>query len=567
MRGTGQRRKVRGQSWFFAGAVWLALGAALHAAETPGPGGTYNCWDRCTSEVSCSTGCYDEAGNWTTCGLDGSPCDGGPSGGPYCGDGACQVGLETCANCTADCGTCPLIPGPRLVFQLPTELKKTNCAGDDDGDCLDNYAESLLAGLAAPHYYYDEDESCAGPAYTDNPSTLHYGRRDFYQVRPTSPSPTGWLPNSAAKWVQINYFFLHPVDCQAAFGFPGHQGDSEHVVFSLYSTDLKRWTLSSAHYYGHNTFHAFSGLYLYELAASLGTVSPSVASDEDSHASWPGETPSSSNCAGDEDDVGGIGALGPRDCFVGTMRHAFQNGYWEYPVITRNIGGPSPERWRSGVVTTSGTHAYTSLDTGHGSIPEYWTQISGGFSRFCGWLCAVRNSSGHCFNSVHGYIGCADPLSEKVNTYNFGSSSPAAAPPKKRPAARVPPSVRLQLAAALDGIERLPVADRMRIEQAILESADPIGAIAPMLAEWPEEEQAQTLRWLQRAPNGKAMILFPELQKDVRTPGERQAIAAALVDVLMQRFEGTPYALPALPEDFSPIRKETADRVRIPVFQ
>jgi hypothetical protein len=70
MKGMGQ--KDRGRSWF-VGAVGLVLGTVLYAAEAPGPGGTYNCWDRCTSAVGCSTGCYDEAGNWTTCGLDGSP--------------------------------------------------------------------------------------------------------------------------------------------------------------------------------------------------------------------------------------------------------------------------------------------------------------------------------------------------------------------------------------------------------------------------------------------------------------------------------------------------------------
>lgn len=62
----------------------------------------------------------------------------------------------------------------QLGFALSSNLEKADCAGDDDGDCLDNFLDSDLAFLVAPHYFYDgnEDEGCWGSHQMRPPSSI-----------------------------------------------------------------------------------------------------------------------------------------------------------------------------------------------------------------------------------------------------------------------------------------------------------------------------------------------------------------------------------------------------------
>lgn len=85
------------------------LSASLaEAAQTPGPGGTYNCWDRCRHGAGCNTSCYDD-GVLISCNEYHHSCGGlGGVVGQGCGDGMCwfdaYLGFETQSNCPTDCG-------------------------------------------------------------------------------------------------------------------------------------------------------------------------------------------------------------------------------------------------------------------------------------------------------------------------------------------------------------------------------------------------------------------------------------------------------------------------------
>ncbi len=306
-----------------------------------------------------------------------------------------------------------------LTYTTPTDLKKTPCSGDSDGDCLDDTEEANLAWAVAPWYFYDEDESCSGWQNSYGLPSVHFARQDFFQVRPEGGAIENWSPmDGKAKWVKVSYFFNHPHDCQSAAGFGGHQGDSEHIKVELYSYDLRTWYLYQAYYAHHDQDHYFSGTYLEEKALALGTSWISVAADGDSHGSWPGLDPDATDCAGPEDDFCGANCK----CFVGTWRDAFKGGKGRETVsVTRNIGGPAPEKWNPAVLTVAGNEAYSQLDVGHGSNREYWSARSDAFQKFCGWECpaANRNADGTCAVSVHDRTGCSSALSTKVDTSFF----------------------------------------------------------------------------------------------------------------------------------------------------
>lgn len=318
-----------------------------------------------------------------------------------------------------------------LTYTLSSELKKASCSGDTDSDCLDNLEEGNLAWAAAPWYFYDEDEGCSGWRNRFGLPSYHFARQDFFQVRPQGGGIRNWSPTDGqAKWVKLVYFFVFPHDCHGGVGtgLAGHQGDTEHIKIDLYSYDLKTWYLYNANYAHHWWNDNFSGAYLEERARALGTSWISVAADQDSHGSWPGWQPDSSNCAGSEDDLCGSTC----DCFVGTWRNAFNTSAGREVVgASRNIGGPSPESWNTSVVTlddsTEFLHAYTALDVGHGYNREYWSAKGGMFQKNCGWECpdAYRKSDGSCSISVHGESGCSSPLSEKVeaNIFSLGGGS------------------------------------------------------------------------------------------------------------------------------------------------
>lgn len=305
-----------------------------------------------------------------------------------------------------------------LSYTLSDELKKTGCAGDTDADCLDNQREADLAWVVAPSYYYDENEGCARGE--------RFRRRDFYQVRPFTPGPEGWsATDGSTKWLRVTYFFNYPHDCQSLFGFGGHMGDSEHVVYWLSSSDLRTWTLQAGDYAHHSRRDRFGGEYFFRVATQLGTDFPLVAADEDGHGSWPGRGADSNHCAGGEDNF----CRSTCDCFSGTMRQAYDGGRYEWPMIVaeNNVGGPFPELFLPSSVLEVGRDeggaapfARTVLDVGRGKIAEYWTPRAG-FDRFCGWECPERGAAGDCLDrhAVMGRSRCAAPLSAKLDAHDF----------------------------------------------------------------------------------------------------------------------------------------------------
>lgn len=95
------------------GIVTFSVSLA-EAAQTPGPGGTYNCWDRCRYGAGCNTSCYDD-GVLTTCNEYHYSCGGvGGVVGQGCGDGGCwfdgYLGFENYSNCPTDCGNGSCVP-------------------------------------------------------------------------------------------------------------------------------------------------------------------------------------------------------------------------------------------------------------------------------------------------------------------------------------------------------------------------------------------------------------------------------------------------------------------------
>jgi hypothetical protein len=433
----------------------------------------------------------------------------------------------------------------QLGFTLSSDLKKASCAGDDDGDCLDNFLESELAYLVAPHYFYDEDEGCSGAPYLSNADPLHFGRKDFFQVRPLNATVSGWQPgDGVVKTVQITYFLLHPHDCQSHLGFGGHQGDSEHVRFRLQSTNLRTWTLTQGEYHHHGRVDVFSGAYLASRASEIGTVYPSIAADEDGHGSWPGRVGSSSHCAGSEDDF----CLSACDCFVDTMAGALASGKWEYLGTSRNVGGPSPESFRPAAVTVSSGHAFSSISVGHGTNVEYWTPRTDSFKKFCGWQCASRNSDGNCNTSIHSETECVSPLSSKVDTTAFVRGTTATVALEAGSLARAPLDPA-PVAAAIAGLPGLQDEERGQLALAVEQSDDPVGLLVPMLKGWPRERQLAFLQHIEGLPGGKAeaAVSFELLPaRALGAEGRRQA-AAALLDELRAALMDETYAAASVP--------------------
>jgi hypothetical protein len=434
----------------------------------------------------------------------------------------------------------------QLDFTLSSDLKKASCAGDDDGDCLDNFLESELAFLVAPHYFYDEDEGCAGAPYLSSPNPLHFGRQDFYQVRPLNATVSAWQPSDGVvKTVQITYFLLHPHDCQSHLGFGGHQGDSEHVRFRLQSTNLRTWTLTLGEYHHHGRVDNFSGAYLASRASEIGTVYPSIAADEDGHGSWPGRVGSSSHCAGSEDDF----CLSSCDCFVDTMASARANGKWEYLATNRNVGGPSPESFRPAAVTVSGGHAFSSISVGHGTNVEYWTPRTDNFKKFCGWQCASRNSDGNCNTSIHSETECVSPLSNKVDTTPFVRGAAVSVASAEAGAITVEPLDPAPVLAAIASLPGLRAEERSQISLAVEQSDDPVGLLVPMLKGWPRERQLAFLQHIDGLPGGKAeaAVSFELLPaRELGAEGRRQA-AGALLDELRAALDDETYVAADVP--------------------
>lgn len=150
--------------------ICLSLTVSLSdAAQTPGPGGTYNCSDRCQPDVGCNTVCYEPSGKLITCD-DYHPTCGGRGGvvGQGCGDGICwwdyRRGDEDRFNCPVDC---PYDTDSDGVYdhldncpQL-SNADQTDCDGDGKGDPCDsldgNYVLVSSSGACYIHSYNTPD--------------------------------------------------------------------------------------------------------------------------------------------------------------------------------------------------------------------------------------------------------------------------------------------------------------------------------------------------------------------------------------------------------------------------
>jgi hypothetical protein len=456
-----------------------------------------------------------------------------------------------------------------LTYTLPAALKQPDCTGDTDGDCLDNRAEWALAWIVAPHYFYDEDEDCSG-----RNNRTHYSRQDFYQVRPEGVGIQEWSPaDGQRKWVSLTYFLLHPHDCQSRFGVGGHQGDSEHVRYWLYSFDLRTWYLFNGRYWHHGRSHDFSGIYLEARATEIGSRYASIAADEDGHGSWAGRSGNSSHCAGGEDDF----CFSTCDCFVGTMRSAFLNGDWEWVGTTRNIGGPAPETWNAAVLQVSGHEAYSIVDVAHGtSNREYWTPKAPYYQQFCGWECPSRNSDGTCNVSAHGETGCSSPLWEKVDTTCFGLPSDSCCGACGGfqgscgcDSACVDFGDCCADAGAVCslGARSATTLHQPHATQAFqspfhppaalptIPTAQPTTLVAqhlPSLTQQSPQEQLVFLKWLRTAPQGKIAVAFPQLLRMRHLSNPERAIRAHRhAQFLIDMGEHAGISAPDFPVDFT----------------
>jgi len=141
------------------GLTWTAT--AAQSAQTPGPGGTYACDDRCQPGVGCSTSCYNQYDVLISCNASEPSCGGmGGVVGQGCGDGICwwdyTIGYETSSNCPSDCppdadhdgvldgvDNCPAASNPN----------QANCDGDSAGDVCDTKNGTFaLVGSQVPCY-------------------------------------------------------------------------------------------------------------------------------------------------------------------------------------------------------------------------------------------------------------------------------------------------------------------------------------------------------------------------------------------------------------------------------
>jgi hypothetical protein len=293
-----------------------------------------------------------------------------------------------------------------LEYQLSSELAKNHgpgaphtsfigvCQNDHDGDCLDDAMEDQLAQMVNPRIYFDEDEGCP---------TLYL----YAQVRPVGHGVDVWRVDGRVKRVNITYFFLYTRDCKSV---GGHLGDSEHVRYTLTSTNLKTWTLEKGRYWRHSGDSIISASHLNYIAQGVGSTRPVVAADEDGHGSWEAVSPYDDDCS-DEDSI-----LGIRDCF--NRSSAIFSDFQVLPLL-HNIGGPDlgrlngPEKWRTGTshLTVSGSQVYTERN----GRREFW---QGGNSKFCGWQCALAN--GDCLSPLS---DCSGGLNGKLDQEVFSRQS------------------------------------------------------------------------------------------------------------------------------------------------
>jgi hypothetical protein len=302
-----------------------------------------------------------------------------------------------------------------LAYALSAPLKQANCAGDTDGDCLNNALENELAWIVGPQYFIDNGEQCASAPYLNNGDINgQNGRVDFVQVRPYGAQDVGtWQNAPGAKTVAVTYVFAHFFDCNNSTGSSPHNGDNERVTVFMASTDLQIWVVTGADYYAHSSpLHYFDGPYLAARAAEIGALYPSVAADTNGHGSWPGRVGGDDDCAGSEDDCCGSGDhicifCPSKDCFYyPSMSQSFSAGKWVWLDTSRNVG--EFNFWNRSFLSGSGNDAYFYFNNGHGLNYESLSNST----EFCGWNCNSHPSVG-CGTPVRGTSSCTSPMSTK----------------------------------------------------------------------------------------------------------------------------------------------------------
>jgi hypothetical protein len=201
------------------GLVWTAT--AARSAQTPGPGGTYYCWDRCQPGVNCTTSCYNEYNVLISCNAAEASCGGmGGVVGQGCGDGLCwwdhTIGYESSSNCPSDCPPDAdhdgVLDG---VDNCPTtsNSNQANCDGDSAGDVCDseNGTYGLVSGTQAncylrsrTHFLYIEQNLFIEGLFRDSSACHSPDQWRLVDIRDGSctPYPGGYDHDSccAALW-------------------------------------------------------------------------------------------------------------------------------------------------------------------------------------------------------------------------------------------------------------------------------------------------------------------------------------------------------------------------------
>lgn len=354
--------------------------------------------------------------------------------------------------------------GVRLQYQLPYELKELGCYGDNDGDCLDDDMEDLLAWIVAPMVFHSDLEECPD-------------REDFFQVTPlTPPNPDGtvtpvedWTygdPASPVRFVKIVYFFNYSLDCgipkkielsSLPFGIKltvpltknsgRHLGDSEgvEVLLSTVGAGLDSWMIRNVTFYAHNTSYDRDGAWLASKAADLDVSNPffTVATSADKHASYPGEDPDSSRCGFEPPVRGLLGFFGSfiwhgdieraaqvlfEDCFAGTWQQQYDSASglpWVQianPIGSSNIGEAPFEQLNSCVgVPNAASPLFLSSSTEELSRVRFTQYGTGGTeflfgggvpgAKFCGHTCVGGRTSDGCAVNSSFYIAQNTTLS------------------------------------------------------------------------------------------------------------------------------------------------------------
>lgn len=226
--------------WILIAAVigLTSIATAARSAQTPGPGGTYYCTDRCQPGVSCYTSCYNIYDVLISCNASHPSCGGmGGVVGQGCGDGGCwwdyTIGYENSSNCPSDC---PLDADHDGVLDgvdnCPTvsNANQANCDGDSAGNACDteNGTFALVVGTetfcylrSRTHFGYIEQNLFIEGRFRDS-SACH--------------SPDKWRQIDVRDGSCFPYPGGFDHDSCCAFLWPNH-----HCLSDYYMTNLCRY--------------------------------------------------------------------------------------------------------------------------------------------------------------------------------------------------------------------------------------------------------------------------------------------------------------------------------------